>query len=318
MAKLPQYVDANEKNEVFNYVVIDNKQDLERLFIKENFDGLFRGVSNASYQLFSSAQREYLGKDLHLIFGDYKSFVNELINQTELINKSFIKKMLTKFGTNANQLATLSYLQHYGAPTPLLDFSMTKNIALFFASHGASHGFADGLDNYVSVYMIENNKGDLTNLRTILMAARKSINEIKESDPSVDTSRVSKELETYNQAIEFKTLICINDNDAREGEYLIGINSNANIVAQDGLFILNPSESMPLEKLYDGVTFESLRTDAADRLFFGKMHCWDIHKSLLGYISRYLDENGINELTIYPDNQKLAKSIYNKALVGCS
>lgn len=114
-------------------------KNIERLqSVGEGF--IYRGCGEAKYKLYNSAQRLYMNQELHKqvpsdhISEHYRHFISNLISETKKWNNEVVKKLLISSGIDENNdLAYLSYMQHFGVPTPLLDYTYNPYIALFFA-----------------------------------------------------------------------------------------------------------------------------------------------------------------------------------------
>ncbi|WP_284461762.1 FRG domain-containing protein, partial [Chryseobacterium sp.] len=79
---------------------------------------------------------------------------SNLISATKKWNNEVVKKLLINSGIDENNdLAYLSYMQHFGVPTPFLDYTNNPYVALFFAIDGINFTPSDNeIDNYFSLY----------------------------------------------------------------------------------------------------------------------------------------------------------------------
>ena len=114
---------------------------------------VLRGVSDAKYKLYTSAQREWLTNEWWHQRITFSDFVGR---QLSYMKTDFIKDYFRSMGIAINDMIILSFLQHYGAPSPLLDFTTDPKVALFFAlehMQGTSSG-SQGIENYFSIYII--------------------------------------------------------------------------------------------------------------------------------------------------------------------
>ena len=108
---------------------------------------LWRGVKDASYELMSSLQVRLWKK--HNKRDTWKSEIRakerELVDRflDEIEPNDELQTQYTWFRRHSERNNTFSYLsvmQHYGAPTRLVDFTADLWTALFFGSDSASHG----------------------------------------------------------------------------------------------------------------------------------------------------------------------------------
>ncbi len=274
-----------DKQKWFEYKKIDSKEELDG-FISgyECCNNLFfRGVNDASFKLYSSIQR----------FWDAKGRTEPF---DEFIEKSIraVKKYSQVCGISfpMGDLTILSFLQHYGYPTPLLDFTIDFTTSLFFAVDKMQPGNSSNqCSEYVSIYAVNQNQEDLCNFRVIIS-----------QNAFVSPASLNK----YSVAKAWKTIILTNDNDAGKGDFKLGLNTNKNINAQKGLFILNPNLEQVLDEVFNGETFDQFAESGPDvqfhgDLFFGKVKCWDINKKLVKEIKSYLTKKGVDSSKIYPD-----------------
>ncbi len=81
---------------------------------------MFRGVNEAKYKMYNSAQRAWIENDLILNDIPYHNLINRRIIDAKSSNGNYFKKIGI---VQDNDLAILSFLQHYEPPTPLLDFT---------------------------------------------------------------------------------------------------------------------------------------------------------------------------------------------------
>ena len=307
--ELPQYNNLTDKNAVqsFASITIDNKRDFDSWYNghKEVKDLIYRGVNEAKYKNFTSSQREWITKEYSKEGVLYKDFIGQII--FTLKNNSLLKSYFKSNNIAINDILCLVYLQHFSAPTPLLDFTYDLDDALFFALDGLKDvSSSNDIDNYFSIYSICLADKELTKADSFFNNALKKANELvtgfKKDNPSLDVdvellNNVDK-FTSWNNGLSGITKFLIpNPLKSRpvkmnNGDQLLW--SNINLIAQEGCLILNSDEKTPLEGLQ-----------------YTNIECVNIHKLLAEYIKeKYL--KGLDRENIYPDNYKIAKEAYNQ------
>ena len=120
---LSQYETLLQKSIFFTQINIETKDEFDEVFYKyiDSTNILFRGLNEAKYRLYSSLQREWITSKLYEIHSSYEIFLKNLIQNARFQEGKILSKYLDKIGIDPeNDLAVLSFLQHYGCPTPLL------------------------------------------------------------------------------------------------------------------------------------------------------------------------------------------------------
>ena len=148
---------SDELKESFSKFCKDaTPEQLQYIFSSKGFDeGLhFRGVREAKYMIFSSAQRYWLEKDYNLKKLAYVDFVDGLIKQIR--NNKLLYDYYAALGIRHNDLLYMSLLQHYGECSPLIDVSYGINEALYFAFSSRKNEVPiEEIDHYCSIYMFD-------------------------------------------------------------------------------------------------------------------------------------------------------------------
>jgi hypothetical protein len=323
MSLLPTYPDLPSKAEAFEQIIIDTKNDVER-FISEisneisqdkNRRFIYRGVADSRYKIFNSAQRHYNEKELIKITS-YDNLILGLINEALNYQNGLLRKYLEGFLVPYH-IPVLSFLQHYGAPTPLIDWTYNLQIALFFSTDGQRHNASNrDIDNYFSIYRIDKGAcgSDLINISKYLALALSDIYRIIRDNPEVDAEEV------LNNNIDFEytsfkdvKLFYISDFERFANIPSLTTQTNLNIINQEGLFIFNASETEPLEAFFG--------TERDPFYALPKIKCYDIHKSLYHFVLNQITEvrrdAGLIKLTkefIYPQEEDIAKKAFENYL----
>ena len=116
MTKLAEFQSIKERDDVFDRTEITSFNNL--LHDLKNAQGenvFFRGQASARWRIFSSIQREWIQQDLER----YHTNIDDLVS-------GFLKFCRKKFKAElkeTNDVTVFSKLQHYGAPTPFVDFT---------------------------------------------------------------------------------------------------------------------------------------------------------------------------------------------------
>lgn len=248
---------------------------IDKLSKKKTEKYVFRGVREAKYRLYSSFQRLWLTNELNKSYNSHQDVISKMIS--ECANpKTILYKYYKRLGVICNDWLILSFLQHYGAATPLLDFSQDPKVALFFACLDCTFVPSNKeIDNYISIYYYKS--VDVANglAPSIYNLAKKKAERYSTyAGRDFWTSDLS-----FRKISEGEYKACIvpsytNSSDINNGnktkitEYAV---SNLNLTAQEGQFICNFQENIPLEEIL-------IKDDKK------LLYCVDIHKNLLEYI----------------------------------
>ncbi|GGZ66442.1 FRG domain-containing protein [Mesonia mobilis] len=309
--KLEEYSKIEEKGEFFQNGGIKIDHNIEKIFdeikkyTEEGDSFIFRGCSEAKYRLYNSAQRLYTNQELHKqvpsdsISEHYRDFITELIKSCKDWNNGVVKKLFKNAGINENNsLAYLSYMQHYGVPTPYLDFSYDPYVALFFAIDNLNYQASNNeIDNYFSFYY--------TYTKATMFESWKFV-----FDKNLKTDEI-----TYEKIDENDMSIILPDDEFYQ------IVNSVNIINQNGLFFYNNHPWYPLERTYKEFVDYFIEEKGREKFDQLLMHdtfsgCYNIHKSLIPAIKQRLNEMGINKNYIYPDMNDFRQKVTNNGILN--
>jgi hypothetical protein len=310
--KLQEYSTFDEKEEFFNNgktkisVNIDSIFEKLKEFKTKGTDFIYRGCSEAKYRMYNSAQRVYVTQELHKqvtpdsITEHYIRFVSESIQSCKKWNNGVVKRLLKDSGINENNsLAYLSYMQHYGVPTPLLDFTYNPYIALYVATDDISFAPSENeIDNYFSLYYTYTGATAFEMWKYVF-----------------DKSFNSQEI-PYDQVSENEMSIILPSSE------IYKVINNVNIINQEGLFLYNNHPWFPLEYQYK--EFASLvKKEMGDKKWDELLihdtiaGCFNIHKSLIPAIKKQLQNVGIDKNYVYPDMKDFAEQVSSEGILNC-
>ncbi|MCH5263697.1 MAG: FRG domain-containing protein [Lachnospiraceae bacterium] len=287
---------------------IDTKDVLDNHLnhlLADNSHCIFRGVREARYKLFTSVQREWITNGL----GRHMT-INQLVNS--LIRDMRQNRALNDYFALMNIVQTdflyLSLLQHYSAPTPLLDFTHNHRVALYFATAGLTTAYTENdIDDYFSLYYFNLDKVGTGLIRMDdflnrgLEQGKEFYEKLAKEHPTPIDKSLLDDLDQFTKwkdnLAEVPLAFIDNPKFARvvttpyTGQTLYW--SNLNITAQEGCFLLYNREDIPLEE-YLGNSM---------------VWCLDIHKSLADYVrTNYL--SGITQETLFPNITQMAQQAY--------
>lgn len=289
--KLQEYTFLKDKNHYFQ--TGDSKIDdiksfnyIYNHFKQQSDETLYRGVNEAKYMLYNSAQRHYLQNDIFAKGINYKDFILNIIHECKTWNNGAIASLCkTILIDEDNYLAYLSLLQHSGKPSPCLDFSSSPLTSLFFAFYNSQIDGTEEIDNYVSLYMInKSSKWFFIKLHNTMLNALKMRNTFKNENNKV----------SVNNHIPFEVLFSLGDEIMLEitDENSYKTINNFKILNQSGKLIFSTSSNTSVEVL------SKKRIEKVDRVY-SEIKCLNFNKSLQKYVLKRLNEDGINEKTIF-------------------
>lgn len=336
---LSYYETLYQKSLFFSQTNIDTKEDFDQIFEKYNGsqDILFRGLSEAKYRLYNSLQRHWITEKLFDKEKTFETFLNELISNVKTIHSGVLTKYF-EYGAidDENDVAILSYLQHYGCPTPLLDWTYSFTNALYFATESVRQSTTRWeIDDYFCIYFLEEKYLESASLSEITYLGLKQNQDKFKSEffEKLKANGVKEKVinEIYTDEIIEQMFVAMHGRGAinfmskvnrlltspilyfsdvkKESKIKYGLNNNLNIVNQQGVFIWNSHPTKPLEHIANA---EYNKEDAEYNYHFSE--CINIHKSLAEYVKNKIETLGITEEFIYPDPYFIAKAAFNKTV----
>ncbi len=121
----------NLEEEVFKISTVDSWSELKERLVKFNTNWVFRGHSDTAWYLSNTLGRLKLPPSV------LKYPTSDMVSIEKSILHHF-ERNLDEYGISqylaSDKLTVLSLLQHYGAPTRLLDFTYSPFVAAFFAN----------------------------------------------------------------------------------------------------------------------------------------------------------------------------------------
>jgi hypothetical protein len=325
---LREYTDLEEKNACFRQSVtykkncVNSFSDFDEWFSywrgvneRKKYKVYFRGMDEAKHKLFNSAQRHWLNYEMNdwqrppANKLQYRDFVMKMI-ESALDTKSLLGNVFKLYGINGGHkdFPCLSILQHYGAPTPLLDWTYNLQVALFFATEHITlppQKIESDLDDYFSIYVISEETSRITEIE-----ARESVTScfpdptepanpfhlFRLTDIQVDINGFCNPYDPFKK-VPMATIY------------------NQNIIPQEGLFIFNPHALHPIDDLYKAEIAGNgsfMEDGHPDNVFIG----YNIHKRLGEYVKRKIAMQGYTKDYIMPDLKEYSKKVKEKVLNG--
>ena len=317
MGQIPFYKTFQEKNYKFksstDFGRIDTIEEFDTWYKKirepklsEDYkqNNFFRGLTEAKYKLFNSAQRLWILNDLvQWKNKGYIDFFQQLVNRAG--DKLLFKKVFEYYNLHPTQrdFPLLSILQHYGAPTPLMDWSYNIDVALYFGTENVEVSYSSNdIDQYFSIYIIDKKKQkpkELSNLLDWNKGHFPQLNSFKDWENNVNSIFYISDFE--NDKTPTKGF---RDNRPITTYY------NLNILPQEGLFMFSPFSYKPLEDCFNTDHYKD-----GNNLELLPFNCYNIRKDLAEYIRRKIEYNGIDNKFIYPELRNFCSGLLNEHLL---
>jgi hypothetical protein len=274
---LPTYNTFAEKDTVFCREQIDTYDALMvRLNALQAEGYYFRGQSDAGWKLYSGIQREWILKGL----GGKLSSAEEFNERHLRYQQQHTGSALDNHTQQRNDLADSSALQHYGAPTPFLDFTSAVDAALHFATDGMAAEVERETSQRFSIYAWKPGDGPATASHNDMTNWEKVVE---------DSGGIEGAVGLF--VLKLVSIIYIKQDS---GKFLQIANERVDL--QKGLFVYSPKavrEGVPYEEMFTGMTVHDV-TGHYDGLFIPKMICLDVSKATATDVAQYLEQHGVS------------------------
>jgi hypothetical protein len=268
----------------------------------------FRGVNEAKFKLYNSAQRYWIQNNLMQLESltqplSYLKMIQNMVDRAKEVR--LLQQVFKYYGIGPEQMdfPILSILQHYKAPTPLMDWTYDVNIALFFAIMDVKRSDEENvIDDYVSIYKLEKN------IHSSFL----------ENNLNYVSGNIFPQVSWLGEILKQRnSLIYISDFEISQFEDKemrkikpITTYYNLNILAQNGIFVFNPLEATPLEEFH-----QFHNQNGADH----KIFCYNICKDLAELIKYKISKSGVSYEFLFPNLEQYSQRIlddYLRFVVG--
>jgi len=317
------YTSLEEKEGNYNpnsWRVIDSKDELDSVIEtfkdlrSSNGHILFRGICEAKYKLYTSLQRDCFSKNLNSNKVTQRDIVIKLLQEGRNNSSKFnvLPEYFAKMGIPLNDWILLALLQHYGAPSPLLDFTKDFIPALYFMCLGMNTYYSNNeIDHYFSIVYF---KAVDACAHLFENLPKTALNIYKSQNPRptsyAEKNKFILEELSFENIMNNRTLELIPSykgvTNVRYGNKKWILNlpiANMNMTSQEGEFVCNLSNTEPIEQL--------MKKDGTNYL-----HCINIHKSLYHYIIRQYLKGSLEEMkkALFPTEYQAAEDIYSRTM----
>lgn len=337
---ISEYETTLQKSNSFDQVNIDTIEQFDKIYeeYKSKTDFLFRGQREAKWRLYSKLQRHWILDKLGNKFEPYQSILEKLVDLgRNQYNERYIELLGEKHDDADNDIAVLSFLQHHGCPTPMLDWTYKFQNALFFAIDGLEDKVRKlEIDDYFSVYFIAEKdfeKGGMRNLiyesidRTQEFALNKMIEMTTKDEEqkikmrehfkgrkAIDTNRIKGSgmiayMLKIERMINFPATYFA---DGKPDDITFSLNNSANIQNQSGVFTWNSDPTKPFEMVVNEQNIEANPDSDTKQYVF--CECFNINKKLADHVRKTLEQDGITKKFIYSTQGINTWDIYEKCL----
>ena len=309
MKNLSEYNNLRAKEQFYNCTTIDDTQEFDRIFkeIMDNKSGyMFRSVNEARFKLYSSAQRQWIWNSLLNNYLSYKDYINRRVDQVK--SHQHIMSFFYNNHIPLNDFVVLALLQHYGQPSPLVDFTYNPLLSLFFAFDNVKPGTTeDEIGNYVSLYRMKYTQPCFCSIQAVNAQGADTLSEelqkLNIPATQIDADKALSDIQnlTYNTYDNIGFILVHGDKIGITNIKIPALDftctyniTNPNLRNQEGLFMLNTTEDIPLEEL----------VRKKHRYVSPLIDCYNINKGLATYVrDKYLNPAGINHSLVYPQDQ---------------
>jgi hypothetical protein len=339
---MAEYETTLQKALFFDQINIETEEDFDAIFKEHSKTTqiLYRGVTESKWRLYSSLQRYWITEKIYEKKVDYKTFIQNLIINAKKQNGEVLVNFFEKNGINPNNdIAVLSFLQHYGCPTPLVDWTNSFKNALYFATNNIDikKEEAREIEKYFSVYYIEEKDLASTSLVQLIekgiseMMPHVKNNVVKNGEKedinenemnkffSNDRLKLTTKMLHQKSLVEFITkveklmsfpLTYFSDSNV-ESDIKFSLNNNMNIVNQQGVFVWNSDPIKPIEQVGNE------QFGKGENVIYRFSKCYNINKNLAEYVKNKLTEENIDDNFIYPNPELIAKNSFEETKASC-
>lgn len=228
----------------------------------------FRGVADANYKLIPTLFRHPKIKKIEEI----SALEKEIANTFQQKSPPFVSQ---NFNDDWDRMF---YMQHYGIPTRLLDWSESPFVGLYFALASCVRDAKGAPKKDCVLWMLDP-----------IMWNRSALSDISFSGGILDSKQ--EQVKGYRPSADL-------DERKNIPVMIHGTHNSVRIVAQRGTFSLFGKEVKSIEEIYKGGTFIS---GTIEKILISKKHRDDIMRSLIN--------NGFSDSTIFPDLHGLSLEI---------
>jgi hypothetical protein len=229
----------------------------------------FRGVGNSGYDLTPSLFRH----PTVLAVKDLIELEFDILNRFKHRSIPFQERPLS------SDWEYLFFMQHFGVPTRLLDWSENSQVALYFAITSAEEN-RDSSGAFTTDAAVWILNPQVWNEHVLGPAWKNRILALPDQP-----------LDSYKPTSDLRTL-------QTKPVAMAGMHNSARIVAQRGAFVISGSDTKPMEQIYVDAGFPD---DALIKVIVPKAALAGLQNSLFGL--------GYSDSMIYPDLSGLAKEI---------